>query len=306
MKNNKDEQIVYHGELSTRKKLLKRGSFFLAPGVIWTAIFLFIPLIALFVISFAQRGNYGGVVMKFSLENIKRLAGYSFFGWSADNLKILGRSIQVSVITTILCVLLAYPLSFYISSKPEKTSALWLSLILVPFWTNLVIRTYAWLLVLSPTMPLAKFMASIGVIGKGMSLYPSQFAVYIGMVSTFLPFVTLPLYSAVEKLDWNLVEAVSDLYGGPVRRFLHAILPQTISGLTVGITLTFIPAMGMFVIPDMLGGAKYMLIGNLIQQQVTTSMDLPFGSMVSLALMSLTVIILFLTRTRNMDKKEGR
>lgn len=308
MKNKSilDETIVYHGELSTKKNLLGRGGAFLLPGMFWVVLFLVIPLLALAVISFAQRGNYGGIDWIFSLFNVKRLLGYSFFGWSPDNIVILGRSLKVSIITTILCILIAYPLSFFIASRPGKTRTLWLTLILIPFWTNLVIRSYAWILVLGPNMPFSKFAVSLGIIQKGMALYPTPMAVYIGMISTFLPFVTLPLYSAVEKIDWALVEAVSDLYGGKIRSFRHGILPQTAAGLTVGITLTSIPAMGMFVIPDILGGAKYMLIGNLIKQQVTTSMDLPFGAMVSLALMILTVITLIITRSKGMDKKEEK
>lgn len=308
MRNKESEKfyVVYHGELSTQKKILRRGAGLLSPGLIWVSIFLFIPLLALIVISFAERGNYGGIEWTFSLTNIKRLLGYSFFGWSPDNLIILGRSLQVAIITTILCVVISYPLAFFIASRPEKNRILWLSLILIPFWTNLVIRAYAWILVLGPNMPFARFAQSLGIISRGMALYPTSFAVYIGMISTFLPFVTLPLYSAVEKLDLSLLEAVSDLYGGKLRIFIHGILPQTVAGMTVGVTLTLIPAMGMFVVPDILGGAKYMLIGNLIKQQVTTSMDLPFGAMISFALMILTIITLLMTHTRSMDKKEKR
>ena len=167
---------------------------------------------------------------------------------------------------------------------------------MVPFWTNLVIRTYAWLLALAPEMPLAKALAMLGIIDADTPLYPGTFAVYLGMVSTFLPFVALPLYTAAEKLDWSLVEAAQDLYAGRLRVFRTAILPQTMPGLSVGVILTFVPTMGMFVVPDMLGGSRTMLIGNLIQQQFGTSRDWPFGAAISLVLMILTLSAMLASR----------
>ena len=299
-----DKLIIYHGELDSRRKILGRGSGFLMPGFMWVVIFLAIPLLYLVAMSFASRGTYGEVVWKLSFDNVKRFVGFGFFGWSPDNLVIILRSLLVAIITTFFCVLLSYPLAFYITAKESRKRAFWISLILVPFWTNLVIRTYAWYLVLAPDFPLARLAASLGLIDAGEALYPSAFAVYLGMISTFLPFVALPLYSAVEKLNWSLVEAVSDLYGRGWRTFRHAILPQTRAGLAVGITLTTVPAMGMFVVPDMLSGARYMLVGNLIQQQFGKTRDWPFGSMVSLSLMALTLVVLFITRTNEIDKKE--
>jgi spermidine/putrescine transport system permease protein len=302
----RDKIIVFHGEVSTPRKLFTRGAAFLIPGFLWVALFLFIPLLVLAVISFAQRGVYGGVEWVFSFANFKRLLGFGFFGWSADNLIIIGRSIKVSLITTSLCVLFSYPLSLFIASRPPRKRGTYLVMILVPFWTNLVIRTYAWQLVLGANQPFARILVSLGLLAPDTALYPSAFAVYIGMLSTFLPFVALPLYAAVEKMDWNLIEAVADLYGGKTRTFIHGVLPQTMPGLSVGITLTLIPAMGMFVIPDMLSGAKYMLAGNLIQQQITTAMDWPFGAMISLALMVMTLVTLFFTHSRSLDKKEKK
>jgi spermidine/putrescine transport system permease protein len=141
----------------------------------------------------------------------------------------------------------------------------------------------------------------MGLIPEGAPLYPNAFAVYLGMVSMFLPFVTLPLYASVERLDWSLVEAAQDLYASRVRVFTQAILPQTMPGLSVGIILTFVPAMGMFVVPDLLGGAKYMLVGNLIQQQFGTSRDWPFGAAISMGLMALTMIGLQIYRRKGRE-----
>lgn len=296
--------MVFHGALIKRRKLNIRGYNFMCPGLIWILLFLAIPCLSLFAVSFATRGNYGEIVWQFTTENLERLAGFGFFGWSADNMMVLWRSLVIGAVTTVLCVLLAYPLAFFLAGRPDKTRGLWLTLLLVPFWTNLVIRTYAWLLALAPEMPLARFLVQIGALEPGEAMCPSIFAVYVGMVSIFLPFVALPLYTAVEKMDWSLVEAGHDLYASKWRIFRHAIFPQTLPGLSVGISLTFVPAMGMFVVSDMLGGARYMLIGNLIQQQFGTSRDWPFGAALSLVLMILTLVALGASR-RNIHKKEA-
>ena len=298
---NKDTFLIWYGELTTRARLLRRGLFFAAPGMLWIFFFLALPSLLLLVVSFTTRGTYGEIEWTFSLENFRRLAGFGMFGWSPDYLIILFRSVWVAFWTTFICIVFSFPLCFFIANRPARTRYFWLTLIIIPFWTNLVIRAYAWLLVLAPQLPFAKIAAVLGVIPEGSPLYPSQLAVYLGMIGTFLPFVALPLYSSVEKLDWTLVEAASDLYSGRWRVFWHAIWPQTVPGLSVGITLTFIPAMGMFVVPDFLGGAKYMMIGNLIMQQFGTSRDWPFGAAISMALMVLTMIGLRIYRRRGRE-----
>jgi len=231
----------------------------------------------------------------------QRLMGFSVFGWTADYIIILVRSVWVAFVTTFICVAISYPLAFFICARPEKKRYLWLTLIIVPCWTNMVIRTYAWFLILAPDLPFAKAASWLKLIPAHAPLYPNAMAVYLGMVSIFLPFVALPLYSSVERLDWSLVEAARDLYASGVRVFTQAILPQTLPGLSVGVIITFVPAMGMFVVPDLLGGAKYMLVGNLIQQQFGTSRDWPFGAAISMGLMVLTMISLQLYRRRGKD-----
>ncbi len=298
-------EIIYNGELVSPKALKKRASVFLLPGLLWIAFFLALPCFGLIAVSFAERSEYGAVDWIFTFENMKRLAGFDLFGWSADNLWILARSVMVAGISTVLCIALSYPLAFFLASRPSRNKGIWMALLLVPFWTNLVIRTYAWLIVLAPQFPPAHLAARFGWIQPGAPLYPSMVAVYIGMVSTCLPFVALPLYTAVDKLDWSLVEASRDLRAGFFRTFRHAIWPQTKAAVAVGITLTLVPAMGMFVVPDMLGGAKYMLVGNLIQQQFGTSRDWPFGAALSLALMAITLISLLLFNRKANDEKGG-
>ena len=301
MMKSVDAAIIWYGELTTRGRLLKRGTLLLMPGILWLMLFLVLPGLVLVSVSVVTRGAYGELEWTFTLENYQRLAGFSLFGWTADYLMILWRTVVVAFVTTVVSVLLSYPLCFFIAGRPARSRYLWLTLVIIPFWTNMVIRAYAWLLILSPEMPFARLAAFFGLIPDGAPLYPNAFAVYLGMVSMFLPFVTLPLYASVERLDWSLVEAAQDLYASRVRVFTQAILPQTMPGLSVGIILTFIPAMGMFVVPDLLGGAKYMLVGNLIQQQFGASRDWPFGAAISMALMVLTMIGLRIYRRRGRE-----
>ena len=290
--------LVWYGQLTTQRNLNTRGLRYLGSGILWLLLFLVLPGLVLVVVSFISRGTYGQLEWTFTVENYKRFLGFSLFGWTADYIYILLRSVWVAVMTTGISVLLSYPLAFFICSRPEKKRYFWLTLVIVPFWTNMVIRTYAWFLILAPELPFAKLASFLGLIPPNAPLYPNAFAVYLGMVSMFLPFVALPLYSSVERLDWALVEAAQDLYASRVRVFMQAILPQTLPGLSVGVILTFVPAMGMFVVPDLLGGAKYMLVGNLIQQQFGASRDWPFGAAISMALMVLTMISLQMYRRR--------
>lgn len=293
--------LIWYGELTTSRSLIRRGLLFLSPGMLWLMVFLVLPGLVLIVVSFASRGAYGELIWEFTIENYRRLSGFTLFGWTADYLVIVWRSVWVAFVTTGLSIVLSYPLCFFIAGRPERTRYLWLTMVIIPFWTNMVIRTYAWFLILAPELPFAKLAALIGFISPGTALYPNAFAVYLGMVSMFLPFVALPLYASVERLDWALVEAARDLYASRVRVFMQAILPQTLPGLSVGVILTFVPAMGMFVVPDLLGGAKYMLVGNLIQQQFGASRDWAFGAAISMGLMALTMLSLYIYRRRSRE-----
>ncbi|MDR1545334.1 MAG: ABC transporter permease [Deltaproteobacteria bacterium] len=292
------KMISWRGDVRDARELRLAGLALAGPPLVWLATLLALPCAALALVALAARGPYGQIVWSFSAANFKRLLGYGLFGWSPDFLLILLRSLEVALVTTVVCVLLAYPLTFHIACRPRKARVWWLTLIIVPFWTNVVVRTYAWLLLLSPQLPPAKLAAWAGFVPPGGALYPSELAVYLGMVSTFLPFMALPLYASVERLDWDLLEAARDLYAGRWTVFRQAILPQTLPGLSVGLVMTFVPAMAMFVVSDILGGAKQMLVGNLIQLQFGQARDWPFGAMLSMALMIMTLASLALCRRR--------
>ncbi len=290
--------IIWYGHLTSRFRLRVAATALCILGAAWLLIFLVLPCFVLAALAFAQRGAYGEIDWSFSIENFKRLAGWGVFGWSADYLRIFGRSALVASVTTAVCLGLAYTMAFFIASRPTRSRYLWLLLVIIPLCTNLVIRTYAWMLILAPQWPLAKLAAWLGAIDPGAGLYPSPMAVYIGMLTSALPFAVLPIYANVERIDWSLVDAARDLYASRVRIITHAILPQTMPGLYVAMILTFVPSMGMFVVPDLLGGGKYMLVGSLIQQQFDVSRDKPFGAAISMVLVVLTLLGLFLIRRR--------
>jgi spermidine/putrescine transport system permease protein len=289
------QRLVWYGQLTTRPRLMRLGLLLALPGLLWIALLLLLPLVALAVLAFLKRGHPHLVEWELTLANFWRVAGYStLFGWTGDNLRILGRSVVVGGATTMACLLLAYPLAFWIASRPPRRRYLWLALVVVPLCTNVVIRAYAWMLLLAPSMPPARLAQWAGLIDPHAALYPSLLAVYLGMVTTFLPFSVLPIYTNVERLDWSIVEACRDLYAGRLRVFWHAILPQTLPGLAVAVVLTFVPAMGMFVVPDLLGGAKHDLVGNLIQRQFGSARNWPLGAALSLTLMAMTLVIVLL------------
>jgi spermidine/putrescine transport system permease protein len=281
--------VIWYGELAGSRRLTWRGLALIGLPLVWIAVMLVAPLGAMALWAFATRGPLGDIQWTWTLDNFRRLAGWDMFGWTGAYLAIFGRTVLVAAVTTALSVAISYPLAFFIATRRPLSRYLLLTLVIIPFCTNLVIRTYAWMLMLGNQMPFARLAQWLGLIEPARALYPSAFALYLGMVTNSLPFAVLPLYTNVEKLDWGIVEASQDLYARPVGTFLHAILPQTLPGLSTAVILTFIPAMGAFVIPDILGGGKSWLLGNLIQHQFGVSRDFPFGAAVSLVLTLLTL-----------------
>lgn len=277
-------QEVFEGKASTRGRMMLVGAGLGLPGLAWLCAFLALPILGLAVLAFARRGTYGSIDWTFSLENVHRICGWGLFGWSSDNLLILVRSGVFAVATTVACIALALPMAFWICDRGRGARLALMALVTVPSCINLVIRTYAWMLLLgSQSLPVA-LLRRIGAIGPDAALYPGWGAVLLGMLSCMLPFAVLPLYASVERLDWSLVEAARDLHAGAWRTFRHGILPQIMPGLVSAIVLTMIPSLGMFVVSDLLGGSRVMLVGNLVQQQFGMASDWPFGAMAGLVL----------------------
>ncbi len=283
------QPIVYHGEFTTVKRLRRRGWLLMSPGIVWLIFFLALPLFGILTMAFLSRGEYGGIEWHFTFENLFNLFGFGPLGWARDNFVIFTRSIILASVTTLLCLLLALPIAITISRSPRRWRMLLLALVMVPTCVNLVIRTYAWQLVLGNQAPPAWICQQLGLIGPHEALYPGAFAVYVGMVSCMLPFTILPLYSSVERLDWQVVEAVHDLYGGRWHVLRHGILSQIGPGLIAALVLTLVPSLGMFVVSDLLCGAKFNLIGNLIEQQFHSASNWPLGAMMGLTLVCVSL-----------------
>lgn len=283
---------VHEGKVTTRGHMQRVGALLAAPGLVLLGGFLLLPMVGLAVLAFASRGDYGSIEWTFSLTNLQRLAGYGLFGWTADNLTILIRSSVIAVVTTLACLALALPMSFWIAARGRHGRLVLLALVMVPSCTNLVVRTFAWMLALSPNQPPSQLFQWMGLLNEGQGLYPGSLGVYLGMVSAMLPFALLPVYASVERLEWALVEAARDLRAGAWRTFRHAVLPQLIPGMVAATVLTLVPTLGMFVVSDLLGGARYMLVGNLIQQQFGAASDWSFGAMVGLFLVIASLLSL--------------
>jgi spermidine/putrescine transport system permease protein len=292
------------GEHLTPRGELARAAVTSGPGLAWVTLFLLLPLAGILVAAFLRRGPYGEIQAEFTWDNFRRLAGFGTLGFDPLYPQILLRSLGLAAGTVVCCTAAALPLTFFIARLPARYKQVALLLVVIPFWTNLLVRTYAWQIILSGSGWLAQVAASVGLIPAGEALYPGLFAVFIGMTCDYLPFLALPLYASVEKIDWRLAEAASDLGASGGRLFWHALFPQIRPGLFAGAILVFIAATGQFVIPDLLGGARTVLLGNAIQQQFGFSRDWPFGS--AMACVAMLIVLLGLWLFARTAGEEGR
>lgn len=277
--------------------------FSISPGVIWIVVFLVLPSALLCVIAFMTNGVYGLPQMPWTLDSFKLLAGYGILGWSSGNLLVLARSVWQTVIATSLVIVIAYPIAYFITTRPAHLRPLMLLLVIAPSWTNQVIRAIGWMNILAPNTPVSNLASALGIIPPQIGLFPSDFAVGVGLVYNFLPFMTLPLYASFERLDYALVEAARDLRAGPIRAFIHAVFPQTLPGLVAGTVLVAIPAFGMYVIPQLLGGGKSMMIGNLVARQFAAASNWPYGAAGALIMIIATLVGLQVLR--RLSKRAG-
>ncbi len=266
------------------------------PGVAWIVLFLVLPGLLLIGIAFMTNGVYGLPEMPISFDAFKQLAGFSLLGWSAGNIHIIGRTIWQALLSTVLVAIVAYPVAYYITTRPAHTRPILLLTIVVPSWSNQVIRAMGWMNLLAPGTPLSELAAHMGLITPQMGLFPSNFAVVIGLVYNFLPFMALPLYAAFERLDYAQVEAARDLHAGPISTFRHAVFPQTLPGLITGVVLVGIPAFGMFVVPELLGGGKSFMLGNLVASQFLSASNWPYGAAGALLMIIATLLGLLALR----------
>lgn len=255
----------------------------LFPVLFWLLCFFLIPLLSVFAYSFIERGTYGGVRWNFTWENYQRLFDGLYLG-------ILWRSVSTAIIATTLCLLLGYPFAYYLARYQPRWRNVLLLLVVVPFWTNFLIRTYAWILILRREGILNSLLALLIPNFQPLELLNTPIAVQIGLVYGYLPFMILPLYASLEQLDMALVEAAQDLGASPRRTFWHVTVPLSLPGILAGSMLVFIPTVGAFITPDLLGGGKVSYIGNVVERQFKSARDWPFGSALSFMLMCIVLV----------------
>ncbi|HET9148667.1 MAG TPA: ABC transporter permease [Acetobacteraceae bacterium] len=258
------------------------------PGLAWIVLFLIIPSAILLAIGFFSIGDYGNPRLPLTLEPLREVAGYSILGWSPGNITTILRSLLQAVSATVLTILLAYPVVFFIISRPPALRPLLLLFVILPSWTNQVVRTYAWMELLGPRSGLSHLAQALGFIPAHLGLLPGVFAMQVGLTYNYLPYMVVPLYAAAEKLDWTLVEAGRDLYASGQKLFWHTVFPQTMSGLLSGIILVAIPAFGDYVVPTLLGGGRSMMIGSLIASQFTETPNWPYGAALTIFMLVFT------------------
>jgi spermidine/putrescine transport system permease protein len=263
---------------------------FLLPARLVVGVLFLTPLLVIGAYSLMTRGTYGGQTPPWTLESYLRLADPLY-------LSILGNSFWLAGISTILCLILGFPLAWFIAnSGPRKN--LYLNLVMLPFWTSFLVRTYAWMFLLRDTGLVNTALQATGILSDPLPLLYNDGAVILGLVYGYLPFMVLPIYATLERLDPHLLEAAADLGARPLIAIGRVVLPLSMPGIAAGAILVFIPCLGAYLTPDLLGGGKSIMIGNLIRNQFSTARDWPFGSAASLALMALIMVLLALGARR--------
>ncbi|MDP9495744.1 MAG: ABC transporter permease [Actinomycetota bacterium] len=255
----------------------RRGFLIALPAAVYLVLFFAIPLILVFVYSFATRSSTGQTVLaEWNLETYERL-------FSPDVLAIFVRSLVRAALTTAICLLFSYPFAYFIATRTPRVRNLMLIFVMIPFWSNFLVRTYAWRVLLGSDGPISQLSQSLG--GDPIRLLFTNSAVLIGLVYGFMPFMVLPLYAALERMDWRLVEAARDLYADGWTAFRKVTLPLSMPGVIAGSILVFIPSLGTYVTPALLGGAKTVGIGDYIVSQFLAARNWPFGSALSFGVM---------------------
>jgi len=272
----------------------------LLPSAFWLFVFFIAPLFIVLAYSFLERGTYGGVVWNFTLENYKRTFDPLYFNTFL-------RSFYIAAITTFFTLLIGYPLAYYIATRPAKRRGTLVLALMIPFWTNFLIRNYAWLTILRTNTGLINVtLMSLGIIQKPLPLFGNDLAIVIGLVYGWLPDMILPIYATLERLDPSLLEAASDLYASGTKVFLRVIWPLSLPGVVAGSMLVFIPSLGAFVTPAILGGGKSLMIGNIISNQFLAAHDWPFGSAISFVMMAVMLIatLIYFRTTSSEERRQ--
>lgn len=264
---------------------MKLRFWFLLPARLWMTVLLVAPLGIVLAYSLLTRGVYGGVEKPWTFEGYQRLIDPIY-------LTILLRSFAMALAATGLCLVFAFPAALFIS-RATKRKNLYLQLVMLPFWTSFLVRTYAWLFLLRDTGLINTVLQKVGIIHDPLQLLYNDGAVLLGLVYGYLPFMVLPIYATLERLDPALIEAAADLGARPLATLFRVIVPLSQPGIVAGSVLVFIPCLGAYLTPDLLGGGRTVLVGNLVQNQFTNARDWPFGSAVSVLLMVLVTLLVW-------------
>lgn len=269
-----------------------RRSVLAWPYVFWIILFTILPLLIIVLFSFTEKTEMGSIKMVFTLENYRK-----FF--QPLYLNVLKRSVILAVVSTVMCLIVGYPMAYIMSRAPRKKRNLMATLFVLPLWTNFLLRTYAWMGLLREQGLINEFLKAIGLIERPLQLLYNNGAVVMGMVYNFLPFMVLPIYSVLVKLDDSLLEAAQDLGANDVKVFRKVIFPLSLPGVATGIYMVFMPAVSTFVLSDLLGGSHTILLGNLIENQFRNARNWQFGSAISV------IMLLFIVVTMGYFAKDG-
>lgn len=287
--------MAENAELRTREK--SKGFLLALPAIIWLGLFFLLPVLIVLVVSFLTRGRGGQGIMPFTLANYERV--FNVFSG------VLTDSVWIAFQTTVVCLIVGYPLAFFISTRKKAwVRSLALFLIILPFWTNFLVRTYALQTIMGREGTFNSLLQTLGLIAEPLQILNTPGAVLVGLVYGYLPFMVLPIYSSVERFDFRFVEAAHDLGANDWSAFWRVVFPMTLPGVIAGFILVFIPTIGAFVTPDLLGGTQGIMIGNLINQQFKGQGNQPLGSALSVVMMAMVMIAL-LVYVRFGDRRGG-
>lgn len=262
-----------------------RANLLAAPGLVWLVVFMVVPCALVFVYAFFERGTWGGIEYNFNLGNFARVADPLYA-------KIFLNSARIALTTTIIAVLIAYPAAYAISLAHPRWQPILLFFAVLPFWSNYLIRTYAWIVLLNREGLINNLLQALGHEGEPLSLLYTEGAVITGLVYNYLPFVILSIYSVLSRLNPDYREASRDLGAGPVRTFLRVTLPLTMPGVAAGAVFVFVLSIGNFVTPALLGGGRFQMIGNVVYDQFLSANDWPFGAALGMVLIAIMVVLL--------------
>jgi spermidine/putrescine transport system permease protein len=272
---------------------MRLRSWFLLPAWLWMALLFLAPFAIVLAYSFLTRGSFGGTSQPWTLESYQRLLDPLY-------LTILLRSFAMALAATAICLLFAFPAALFIA-RSARHKNLYLQLVMLPFWTSFLVRTYAWMFLLRDTGMINTALQALGIIHDPLPLLYNNGAVLVGLVYAYLPFMVLPIYATLERLDPALIEAAADLGARPFTTLFRIVVPLSKPGIVAGAVLVFIPCLGAFLTPDLLGGGRTVLVGNLVQSQFTTARDWPFGSAVSIGLMVIVTVLLLIFLRRDSE-----